>query len=131
MSIATVTPLRPPAGDRRVARSLHLVPPIRARRPLRLTRRGRSVVTLMAGLAIFLAVGATVLGLQRAAAAGASGGRVPVEYHVVLPGETLWGIAAAEVPGTEVRAAVARLIELNALPNGRVFVGQRLAVEKS
>lgn len=131
MSIATVTPLRSPAGDRRVARSLRLVPPNLTRRALRLTRRGRSVVTLVAGLVIFLAVGAAVLGLQRAAAASATGGRVPVEYHVVLPGETLWGIAAAEVPGTEVRAAVARLIELNALPNGQVFVGQRLAVEKS
>ena len=100
--------------------------------PLRWTARGRVVVravTAAALTAVVLAVvAAAVLVVHRNALAGTGAGRIAVRYHVVLPGETLWGIAAEEAPGSDRREAVARIVEVNALNGSRVFAGQRLAI---
>jgi len=97
--------------------------------PLRLTRRGRAVVRLALATALVLLTVAVVLSWGRAAEARPEPGPpVPVRYHVVLPGETLWGIAAEELPGVDRREAVARIVELNALGSAGVSAGQRLAV---
>jgi len=51
------------------------------------------------------------------AAYGAAGTEVPVgAVYLVRPGDTLWSIAAALHPGTDVRGAVDRLVELNGSP---------------
>jgi hypothetical protein len=98
-------------------------------RPLRLTRRGRAVVRLAVAIMLVLLALAVVLSWGRAAEARPEpGAPVPVRYHVVLPGETLWGIATEELPGVDRREAVARIVELNALGSAGVSAGQRLAV---
>jgi LysM domain len=98
-------------------------------RPLRLTRRGRAVVRLAVVIMLVLLTLAVALSWGRSAEARPEPGPpVPVRYHVVLPGETLWGIAAQELPGVDRRDAVARIVELNALGSAGVSAGQRLAV---
>jgi LysM repeat protein len=51
-----------------------------------------------------------------------------VHTHVVLPGETLWGIARQVAPGDDPRDTVARIVEFNSLPTTAVHAGQRLAL---
>ncbi|MDT0165543.1 LysM peptidoglycan-binding domain-containing protein [Actinotalea sp. AC32] len=91
---------------------------------LRLTRRGRVAVTVLAvGLA-----GAVGMTAQSAAARGPAA-PVPVVAHVVEPGETLWEIAARTAePGQDVRDVVADLTELNGLPDVALEAGQQLLV---
>jgi hypothetical protein len=95
--------------------------------PLRLTRRGRVVVRLLAGAALLLVVAAGVLA-DRPALAGPEPATVPVAERVVLPGETLWAIAGEVAPGTDRRETVAQIMELNGLRSAEVRAGQRLAV---
>jgi len=131
-SIATVTPIRrlgspvrvPPGGARRSGSRR------RTPGPVRLTRRGRVVVRLLALALALAAVSVGVLAIGRVAGASPAGSGPRTTRHVVLPGETLWSIAAAEAPGRDRRDVVARIIELNALPDGRVFAGQRLAIDQ-
>ncbi len=83
-------------------------------------------------------MGVVLLGLVVTAAVVLAGGRVaradrsvhavPVEYRVVLPGESLWQIAGDVAPGADRRETVARIVELNALPSGVVAAGTRIAV---
>jgi hypothetical protein len=60
-----------------------------------------------------------------AAAASAAGVAAPAgPVHVVQPGETLWSIAAAVAPHTDVRRTVDRLVAANG--DGPLTVGQHL-----
>jgi hypothetical protein len=120
--LAPVIPLVPVRAGRR-ATSRTSAPP-----PLRLTRRGRVVLRLATGVLLLGAVVGGVLGLIRPADAGTQVIPVPVSYHVVLPGETLWSIARESVPGADPREVVARIVELNALPGAGLTAGQRIAV---
>jgi hypothetical protein len=55
-------------------------------------------------------------------------GPTPTIAHRVMPGETLWELAAA-IPGVDDRReAVHRLIELNGLPNGSLQAGQTIRI---
>lgn len=52
----------------------------------------------------------------------------PTIEHRVMPGETLWELAAA-IPGVDDRReAVHKLIELNGLPNGSIQAGQVIEI---
>ncbi|MFI7587607.1 LysM peptidoglycan-binding domain-containing protein [Spongisporangium articulatum] len=95
---------------------------------LRLTARGRRLVGFLVATGLLLAVVLGALLLSGTAQAGSDVHQVPVGYHVVLPGETLWQIAGEVAPGVDRRDTVNALIELNALPTAAVQVGQRLAV---
>jgi hypothetical protein len=95
--------------------------------PLRLTRRGRVVVRLLGAAGLLLVVAVGVLG-GRPALAGQDAPRVPVAQHVVMPGETLWGIAGEVAPNADRRETVAQIIELNSLDSADVAAGQRLSV---
>lgn len=90
--------------------------------PLRLTRRGRVVVFVLA-----LGVGlAGMLGNQVANAGTAAPG-VPVQTHTVRAGETLWGIASGlAAPGEDVRDVVDDLVALNDLPGSGLTAGQQI-----
>jgi hypothetical protein len=122
--------LTPAAGVRRL-------PPARsARSPLRLTPRGRAVVRALAATAVGLAatllltlvVGLAVLLGGGQAQGGSQTVPVPVTYHVVAPGETLWELALSVRPGQDPRDTVARIIELNQLRSANVPVGTRLVL---
>jgi Tfp pilus assembly protein FimV len=99
----------------------------RARRqaaPVRLTRRGRLVLTgLLASLGVVASLFVGGIGF-----AGTQAERVPVSYVTVAPGETLWSIAGEVAPDADRRDTVARILDLNALESSGVRAGQRIAV---
>jgi len=95
---------------------------------LHLTRRGRVVLVL---LALVLVVGGVLGGVLFASQASADGtvSAQEVQRHVVVPGETLWRIAAGITPsGHDVRDTVDRLVRLNHLPNASLMAGQIIVV---
>jgi hypothetical protein len=62
-----------------------------------------------------------------AAAASAAGVAAPVgQVHIVQPGDTLWSIAAAVAPHSDVRRTVDRLVAANG--DGPLTVGQHLRI---
>ncbi len=96
--------------------------------PLRLTRRGRLVVTMLVA-AVLAAVG--LLG-ARTALAGEDAASASMRQVTVAPGDTLWSIAAESVAAEggrgDVRERVAEIADLNALESSSIVVGQELVV---
>lgn len=110
------------------ARATRVARPSRVVRPegsVRLTRRGRMVVTFLF-LGLMLAA-LTVFGAT-SAATGEAGEPVPTRTVLVDEGDTLWMIASEVAAPGEVREMVHRIEELNALSGAGVYVGQRIAV---
>ena len=110
---------RPGAHPEPVRRTRRQAPPVR------LTRRGRVVLTLLM-LAVVLVALARFGG--ESAATRESG---PVERTttvVVSEGDTLWGIAAEVAGPNETREMVHRIQQLNSLPGPVLTEGQELAV---
>jgi hypothetical protein len=111
----------------RVARVQPRTAPPRRSTRLRLTRRGRAVVTLAITLPLLIAALASS---RHTADAGTTAvaqlqatGRV-----VVQPGESLWRLAQELAPQTDPRATVVRIRDLNHLTSDRVEAGQALVV---
>ncbi|MGI5190682.1 LysM peptidoglycan-binding domain-containing protein [Promicromonospora sp. CA-289599] len=93
---------------------------------LRLTRRGRVVLVLLAMLLV-----APMVTWGATAVASSPGEPTEVRVHAVQPGETLWGFAQEVArPGEDVRHAVGRLQELNGMSTGSVRVGELLLLPK-
>jgi LysM domain len=93
--------------------------------PLRLTQRGRLVVVLAV---LGLAYGAMTMMSAPAASTGQVR-HVRAQTVVVNPGETLWDIAKSVAPGSDPRAVVADIVDLNALADpGAIRVGQPLDI---
>ena len=119
---------RIPSTPRTTARPRPAAPP--SARPasggqLRLTRRGRVVVTL---LLLGLVLGAAVLFGGTSVATGDAGADVPTRTVVVGEGDTLWEIAGEVAAPGEVREMVHQIEKLNSLPGPALEVGQELAV---
>ncbi len=135
MSNTTATrafgPARP--GGARPRAHLSVVPDLpsaharAAEPPLRLTRRGRLVLRALVVIGLVVLITATAFTLARSARADADS-HAPVRYHVVMPGETLWGIATELSPNADPRDTVALLVEVNNLPSSGVLAGQRLVI---
>jgi len=108
-----------------------------ARRPgaVRLTRRGRRVVAVLAMLLVIagaMLIWMTAAGSVQASSSG--GGASPyrgMTQVVVRPGQTLWSIAAAAEPSANTWGVVQQIIEVNALNGGTVRAGQQLWVPKA
>ena len=92
---------------------------------VRLTRRGRLLVTV---LALLVAVAAAVLLTGGASAlAGTGGSAAPAAERVtVQPGETLWQIAERTAPGTDPRETIQRILDVNGLQTAEVQAGTAL-----
>lgn len=115
MSTMTISPSYAP----RVAR------PRPVRGQVRLTRRGRLVVLVLA-LGLALAAG---LALSDRSTATREGGTPPATEVVhVGAGETLWGIASELADNGDVRAMVDQIEQLNALDSSMLYAGQELHV---
>jgi Tfp pilus assembly protein FimV len=125
--VAPVVPLARPVMVPVARRAVVAARPPRVA-PLRLTRRGRVLLRGLVALLVGAAVVVAVLLASRPAAAGMSARPVVARYHVVMPGETLWQIASAEVPGVDARDTAARIIELNQMQGSDLQAGQRLAL---
>ena len=117
-TVATVRPrCAPPAA-----------PPRRPARALRLTRRGRLVVTCTAATLLTGAVVA-VTGALSGASAGVERTPAPaVAVVTVLPGQTLSQIAGGWSPGADWREVAGEIVQLNALPSMTLQAGQRLTM---
>lgn len=103
----------------------------RETRPVRLTRRGRLVLSALAVLLLVVsAVLATGGALASALAPGAGSGAAAVERVTVRPGETLWGIAERTAPGVDPRETVAEIMDLNALRTSTVPAGSVLLIPR-
>jgi phage tail tape-measure protein len=102
------------------------VRPVRAARPLRLTRRGRLLVTCT----IATALTSAVVGLSGAVAGATVGaGQAPAPVvHTVLPGQTLSVIAAQWAPEEDWREVAAEIVEINGLSSMRLQSGQQLTL---
>jgi LysM domain len=119
MSSFAVTP---GFGVRRPARP---VAQLHASAPLRLTRRGRLVMTV-----VFLAVMLAALTVFGAHSAATGQGGVPVQTRTVEvgQGDTLWGIASKVAEPGQVREMVLKIEQLNALDGPALVEGQEIAV---
>ena len=123
---------------RRAAAQTRVTTRTRAVRPgaVRLTRRGRLVVTVLVLLAV--SVTATLLWMSVAGSVQASsrGGTAPRSPYqgltqvVVQPGQTLWSIAAAAEPSANAWAVVQQIVEVNALNGPQVHAGELLWVPR-
>ena len=99
--------------------------PRAAAAPLRLTRRGRLVLTLLFLGAVLVAL--TVFGPHSAATSKPG---TPLRTHTVQvrEGDTLWEIASQVAKPGRVREMVHQIEELNALPGPSLDEGQIIAV---
>jgi hypothetical protein len=96
-----------------------------ARPAIRLTRRGRVVLAVLAALVLagLFVAGATAAQASAPAAAHAGDARVFVQ-----PGDTLWSIAQRTRPDADPQAIVQDILSANHLSSASVTVGQRLWV---
>jgi LysM domain len=106
------------------------------RNTVRLTRRGRLVVTVMLTAVSLSLVVLAWLAIAARGAQAADGGQSPGAVYqnltsmVVHPGQTLWSIASQAEPTADPRAVMQQIIELNALHGTGVVPGQRLWVPR-
>lgn len=95
-----------------------------ARRPVKLTLRGRIMVALMIGLMAWAGWN-VVAPVQAQSAPGAT----QVVNYTVRPGDTLWSYAESITPqGDDVSATVSELVKLNNLDSATLWPGQRIIV---
>jgi len=94
---------------------------------LRLTRRGRMVITLAITMPLLCA--ALVSSRHSADAGTTAVAQVQATGSVVVqPGESLWQLARELAPNMDPRSTVLRIRELNHLSSDRVEAGQALVV---
>lgn len=102
-------------------------PAVRTR--LRLTRRGRVVLTAL--VAMPLVAGILVGSLSSGGAvARIDDGAPPVAFETVVvgAGDSLWGIAERVAPSEDPRDVILEIMRLNGLADAVVQPGQRLAL---
>ena len=101
--------------------------PAGARLRLRLTRRGRAVITAL--VSVPLIVGALVLALNGGGAlASAQQTHVSFASVTVQSGQSLWSIAEKVAPTADPRDVIADIVSLNQLHSAVVTPGQRIAI---
>ncbi len=94
---------------------------------LRITRRGRLVLTAL--VAAPLALGAGLVALNGGAAVASKDASGPTfEYVTVSSGQSLWDLAEEIAPSADPRDVIASVVDLNRLPSSDVAAGQQLAV---
>lgn len=115
----------------RTANEIHLeaVPAITPRSRLRLTRRGRVVLTSLA--AAPLVIVALVLGLNGGMATATGEAGKSLDVVTVSTGESLWSVASFIAPEQDPRDVIASLVQVNQLDSMDVLPGQQLLVPAS
>ena len=130
MSTATITrpATRPTARPVALPAGLRLEPVRAVPRPapasrLRLTRRGRLVLTVLCSI-ILLAV--ISVGRAGSHAATATGTGPSLQQTTVQPGETLWSVAQRIAPDNDPREVVAQIRRINNMSTSGIQAGQQL-----
>ena len=94
---------------------------------LRLTRRGRAVITTLA--AVPLVIGAFLFAINGGGAvATGSSEHTQFSYVTVHSGQSLWSIAEKIAPSADPRDVIADIVSLNQLQSAVVTPGQRIAI---
>ncbi len=92
---------------------------------MRLTRRGRLLITLLLTGLLLVVLSATRSSIQASDAPAGT----PRPTVVVQSGDTLWQIAREAAPNADPRVTVARILELNDLDSASsVRAGQQLTL---
>jgi len=99
---------------------------VRRSAPLRLTARGRAVLLALLSVPLVLGIASLSLGGGTATASGEAG--VALEYVLVQPGQTLWGLAVELAPASDPREVIDDLIRFNQLGSADLAAGQQLAI---
>ncbi len=92
-------------------------------RPLRLTRRGRLLMTCLAVLGLFLLLSVGRAGSQAATVTETG---PALAQTTVQPGDTLWGMAQRIAPDNDPREVMAQIKRINHLHSSGLRVGQQL-----
>jgi hypothetical protein len=130
--LAPAPPAPAPPAPARPAQARPGVSPSSATSPLRLTRRGRIVVAVMAALLVaglLLAVAGAAQATGHSASQRATGPNLA--RVVVRPGQTLWSVAENADPNADPRLVIQQMAQLNALTSDNLVAGQRLWVPRS
>lgn len=93
-------------------------------RPVRLTRRGRLVLTGFTGL---LVLSLFLVSSGGAEASNTTSSASVIEI-VVSPGDTLWSIAKAAKPNQDPRETIYEIKAMNLISGSSVFPGQLIKV---
>ncbi|WP_313357793.1 LysM peptidoglycan-binding domain-containing protein [Microbacterium sp.] len=94
---------------------------------LRLTARGRRLLAALAAAPVIAGIAVSLLAGGSAVASGESE-PVAFETVTVLPGDTLWSIAAEAAPTSDPRDVIDDIKRLNDLPTGMIQVGTSIAI---
>ncbi len=105
---------------------VNFLPAAEPKTRLRITKRGRRVLTAV--VALPLVIGALVAALNSGgAAAVAEGAANDFTYVTIAQGESLWQLAQEIAPNADPRDVVAEIVSLNQL-HGEVQAGQKIAI---
>ena len=95
---------------------------------LRITARGRRVLTALVTLPIAGAIAFAAVSGGSALASGQVTGANTFSTVTVQSGDTLWSIAGEIAPNADPRDVVAEISRLNLIDGGVISVGQHLAI---
>lgn len=94
---------------------------------LRLTQRGRAVLTFLAATPLVIAAFLFAIN-GGGATASLEGSNVQFEYVTVEAGQTMWQVAEEVAPQSDPRDVIAQLVQFNQLSGSDVYAGQQLAI---
>ena len=117
-------------GGYRPAAPLVAAPRAAASPRLRLTKRGRGVLTFLAAAPLVIAAFLFALN-GGGATASLEGSTVPFEYVTVEAGQTMWQLAEELAPQSDPRDVIAQIVQFNQLDGADVYAGQELAIPSS
>jgi len=98
------------------------------RTTLRLTVRGRRVLAAAAAAPLAVGIAFSALAGGTALASGEQGTPVSFETVTVMPGDTLWSIAAAAAPDVDPRDVIEDIMRLNNLSGGSIQAYSSIAI---
>ncbi|MDQ1550427.1 MAG: hypothetical protein QOD27_2085 [Microbacteriaceae bacterium] len=94
---------------------------------LRLTKRGRRVLTVLA--AVPVVIGALIFTLNGGMATATDvAGSTKFHYVTISAGESLWQLAGQIAPSADPRDVISDVVHLNQLASTDLQAGQRLAI---
>ena len=97
--------------------------------PIKLTRRGRMLVSTVSFGAMLAISLVSLFGIATASAKASNEASNSTTTHIVIaPGETLWTIAARVNPEIDPRAVIDQIMDLNVIEGSNVYAGQVLIV---
>jgi multidrug efflux pump subunit AcrA (membrane-fusion protein) len=97
--------------------------------PIKLTRRGRMLVSTMSFAAMLAISLVSLFGIATASAKASNEASSSTTTQIVVaPGETLWTIAARVNPEIDPRAVIEDIKALNVIEGSEVYAGQVLLI---